>query len=143
MKQLSIVLASVFLALIMLVPGVSFAMTPNAPPHITYKFGDQKVTFTGEHVIIKLGDHTYHVSWTIYKVNNSNLEKMHLSNISYRRIDSANQNSAILEANNSNIGVAEIFSFGTAMDASIAVKNLMKVVSVGTAEDLAVKCSSL
>ncbi len=32
MRNSAIILASVGLALIMLVPGMSFAMTPNAPP---------------------------------------------------------------------------------------------------------------
>jgi|GEM_PF-3266024 len=37
MKHLSIILTSLALAAIMLVPGVSFAMTPTAP-HVTYDF---------------------------------------------------------------------------------------------------------
>jgi len=126
MKHLSIILTSLALAAIMLVPGVSFAMTP-AAPHVTYNFGDQKVTFTGDHVTISLGDHSYHVSWRVYMVTGTHLKQMHLTNISYRRIDTKYQNSAILRENNSYISLAEIFTFGNAMDASIAVKNLMKV----------------
>ena len=93
---------------------------------MTYDYGGQQVTFTGDHVTIAMGDHTYHVSWTVYMVSNSGLREMHLKNISYSRIDTPYQNSAILTANNSYIRIAEIFTFGTAMDASIAVKNLMK-----------------
>ncbi|MHB1650734.1 MAG: hypothetical protein ACYCTX_10580, partial [Thermoplasmataceae archaeon] len=95
--------------------------------HVTYVFGDQRVAFSSDHAVITMGDHSYHVSWTVYMINNAHLKKMHLTNISYGRIDSKYQNSAILRENNSYISLAEIFSFGTAMDASIAVKNLMKV----------------
>ena len=85
------------------------------------------MAFSSDHAVITMGDHSYHVSWTVYMINNAHLKKMHLTNISYERIDSKYQNSAILRENNSYISLAEIFSFGTAMDASIAVKNLMKV----------------
>ena len=85
------------------------------------------MAFSSDHAVITMGDHSYHVSWTVYMINNAHLKKMHLTNISYGRIDSKYQNSAILRENNSYISLAEIFSFGTAMDASIAVKNLMKV----------------
>ncbi|MHB8358712.1 MAG: hypothetical protein ACYDCP_04330 [Thermoplasmataceae archaeon] len=85
------------------------------------------MAFSSDHAVITMGDHSYHVSWTVYMINNTHLKKMHLTNISYERIDSKYQNSAILRENNSYISLAEIFSFGTAMDASIAVKNLMKV----------------
>jgi len=94
---------------------------------VTYNFGGQKVTFTGDHVTISMGHHSYHVSWRVYMVTGAHLKQMHLTNISYRRIDTKYQNSAILRENNSYISLAEIFTFGTAMDASIAVKNLMKV----------------
>ncbi|MHB1650357.1 MAG: hypothetical protein ACYCSA_10155 [Thermoplasmataceae archaeon] len=60
-------------------------------------------------------------------INNAHLKKMHLTNISYERIDSKYQNSAILKGNNPSVKVAEIFSFGTAMHVDIAMKNLMKV----------------
>jgi hypothetical protein len=93
---------------------------------VTYDFGGQKVTFTGDHVTISMGDHSYHVSWRVYMVTGTHLKQMHLTNISYRRIDTKYQNSAILRENNSYISLAEIFTFGTAMDASIALKNLMK-----------------
>ena len=93
---------------------------------MTYDFGGQKVAFTGDHVTISTGDHSYHVSWRVYMVTGTHLKKMHLTNISYRRIHTPYQNSAILTENNSYISLAEIFTFGTAMDASIAVKNLMK-----------------
>ncbi len=93
---------------------------------MTYDYGGQQVTFTGDHVTIAMRDHTYHVSWTVYMVSNSGLREMHLKNISYSRIDTPYQNSAILTSNNSYIRIAEIFTFGNAMDASIAVKNLMK-----------------
>ncbi len=93
---------------------------------MTYDFGDQKVTFTSDSAAISLENHQYHVSWTVYMVNNSGLKKMSLSNVSYSFINSAAQHSAVLKANNSFIKIAEIFSFGTAIDASIAVKNLMK-----------------
>ena len=39
MSHLTIILTSIVLALIMLVPGVSFAMTPQSQ-HVTYVFGD-------------------------------------------------------------------------------------------------------
>jgi hypothetical protein len=126
MKHLSIILTSLAHSIIMLVPGVSFAMTPAAPPHVTYNFGGQKVAFTGDHVTISMGHHSYHVSWRVYMVTGAHLKQMHLTNISYRRIDTKYQNSAILRENNSYISLAEIFTFGTAMDASIALKNLMK-----------------
>ena len=92
---------------------------------MTYDFGGQKVTFSGDHVTITMGDHSYHVSWTVYMISNSSLREMHLKNTSYSRIDTPYQNSAILTANNSYIKIAEIFTVGTAMDASIAGKNLM------------------
>ncbi len=39
MRHLTIILTSIVLALIMLVPGVSFAMTPQSQ-YVTYVFGD-------------------------------------------------------------------------------------------------------
>ena len=84
------------------------------------------MTFTGDHATVTIGDHRYHVTWTVYMINNSHFEKMYLSNTSYTLIHTSYQNSAILKANNSFVRVAEIFSFGSAIDASIAVKNLMK-----------------
>ncbi len=68
---------------------------------MTYDFGDQKVTCTGDSAAISLENHQYHVSWTVYMVNNSGLKKMSLLNVSYSFINSAAQHSAVLKANNS------------------------------------------
>lgn len=123
---MAILLASIGIAIIMLVPGLSPGMTSHAVPSRTYEFGSQRVTFTGDHVTISFGKHTYDVSWTVYMANHSHMKKMNLSNISYSRIHNKYQNSAIMRVSNSYVKVAEIFSFGTAIHASIAIKNLLK-----------------
>jgi hypothetical protein len=115
---------SIFAAILMLFPGMSMASPIQSNVH-QYQVGREKVIFKGNQAFIAFGNSLGKVSWTIEKMTQSGLKAERLAHFRIKRIVNAYQNSAVLIENNSQVRIAEIYSFNQgSIDASIAVKNL-------------------
>ncbi|QRF75151.1 hypothetical protein Thermo_00644 [Thermoplasmatales archaeon] len=115
---------SVFAAVLMLMPGISVASPLHSNVH-QYQVGNEKVIFEGDQSFIAFGNSSEKVSWIVEKFTPGGLITEHLTHFRVRRIVNAYQNSAVLIENNSQIRIAEIYSFHNGMiSASAALKNL-------------------
>ena len=132
-----LVLITVAVAALMVIPVMQYANGNHARPATVYSYGNDIVSFSGQNSAIGLGPHVYPISWSVFRVNslqyypaaNGNsynpLKSEKFTHYRYSRIENAVQNSAIMVRWNSNVRVAEIFSFlGNGIDASIAIENL-------------------
>ena len=118
------IVVSIFAAMLRLLPGMSITSPIQSNVH-QYQVGNEKVIFNGKQVFISFGNSSEKVSWIIEKMTPSGLRTEHLAHFRVKRIVNANQNSAVLIENNSQVRAAEIYSFShDSIDASIAVKNL-------------------
>lgn len=83
--------------------------------------------FNGKQVFINFGNGTDMVKWQVMEITHTGFKKVHFSKYHVKRIETGNQNSAVLILNNSFVKMAEIFSFQKhSIDASVAVKNLRR-----------------
>ncbi len=118
------IVVSIFAAMLRLLPGMSMTSPIQSNVH-QYQVGNEKVIFNGKQVFISFGNSSEKVSWIIEKMTPSGLRTEHLAHFRVKRIVNAYQNSAVLIENNSQVRIAEIYSFShDSIDASIAVKNL-------------------
>ncbi len=142
-KALKIIIIMVITAM-MAIPLVQHLQNEHATvPVESYSYYNEMVKFVGQNAFVGFGYNIYPVSWTIFKenllpqnspnvnpfVSGGNASKPltveSFTHYYVRRISNGNQNSAIMVEWNSNMRVAEIFTFQTgAIDASIAMKNL-------------------
>ena len=95
---------------------------------VSYAYGTDTVSFSGADPLITFGDHTFPVSWEIFSISNGKLQLMKMNKFQVRRIVDSSQNSAVFIEENSEVKVAEIFSFtpSGSIEANIALKNLGK-----------------
>ena len=120
------IVVSIFAAGLMLLPGMSMASPIQSNVH-QYQVGNEKVIFNGKQVFISFGKGTDRVKWQVMEITHTGFKKVHFSNYHVKRIETGNQNSAVLILNNSFVRMAEIFSFQKhSIDASVAVKNLRR-----------------
>ncbi|MHB8372201.1 MAG: hypothetical protein ACYDBI_05780 [Thermoplasmataceae archaeon] len=127
-------------------------------PVESYSYYNEMVRFVGQNVFVGFGYNIYPVSWTIFKENllpqnspNVNpfvsggntskpLTAESFTHYYVKRISNGKQNSAIMVEWNSNMRIAEIFTFQTgAIDASIAMKNLGNASGYMTAFSISTK----
>ncbi|MHB1492495.1 MAG: hypothetical protein ACYCR7_03665 [Thermoplasmataceae archaeon] len=128
----------------MAIPLVQHLQNEHATvPVESYSYYNEMVKFVGQNAFVGFGYNIYPVSWTIFKenllpqnspnvnpfVSGGNASKPltveSFTHYYVKRISNGNQNSAIMVEWNSNMRIAEIFTFQTgAIDASIAMKNL-------------------
>ena len=115
----------------------------SSTPVESYSYYNEMVKFIGQNVFIGFGYNIYPVSWTLLKENyvspkngvvnpftaqintSSPLIKQTFSHYYVKRISTGQQNSAIMVEWNSNIRIADIFTFlNNSIDASISIKNI-------------------
>lgn len=125
MQNKFLVLAVVAVALLMLLPNMGNATAHTQTNTTNYKVGNDSLTFLGDNVNIGFHNSTGKISWKIYEIGNGKMKLEKLGNASIHKILNSGQNSAVKVMNNSNIQVAQIFSFyKDTIDASIAISNL-------------------
>lgn len=87
--------------------------------------GNEKIFFKGNQSFIAFGNSADKVAWSIEQITPNGFKTEHLTDSRITRITNAVQNSAALIESNSQIRIAEIYSFYPGyIDASIAIKNL-------------------
>ena len=116
---------SIFAAILMLIPGVSVA-SPIQNNNHQYQVGNEMVIINGENTYISFGNGTQEVKWIVELVTSQGIKPVHFTHHSVRRITDSSQNSVVLILNNSQIRVAEVYSFYQGMiDVSAAIQNLV------------------
>lgn len=107
----------------MRIPDAAFAAPSHSNAHM-YHVGKEKIVIDGKNTYFSFGNGTHEVKWVFEQLTAQGTQILHLSHYSQARIVNSQQNSVVLTANNSNIKVAEIFSFYQGMiDASVAIEN--------------------
>jgi hypothetical protein len=100
-------------------------------PTVTYTYDGITISMTGSNTVITMDGQSYGVNWEIFMVNGSSElpEAMHV--VSMYIVNDTYQNSAIMVLRNSQVQVAEIFSFSSgSVDANMAVQNLLNTTAV-------------
>ena len=146
------------ISMMMAIPIIQHVQSEySSTPVESYSYYNEMVKFIGQNVFIGFGYNIYPVSWTLLKENyvspkngvvnpftaqintSSPLIKQTFSHYYVKRISTGQQNSAIMVEWNSNIRIAEIFTFlNNSIDASISIKNIgvsslyMSVFSIST-----------
>ena len=122
-KLLALIIMAV--ALLVVLPNMSNATAQAQTSTTIYGSGNESLTFSGNSVHIRFHNSSGMFSWKIYEISNGKLKLEKLRDASIHRILSSDQNSVVKVMNNSNIQVAQIFSFyNNAIDASVAIHNL-------------------
>jgi hypothetical protein len=132
-----VVLVSIIIATIMVIPVIQSVSFQQSRSQVIYSSGSSEVMFNGNNVELGLAGNIYPVAWNIFKVNRQSyspydgeststpLQYENLTHYKYSRVVNLYQNSAVMIKWNSNLKIAEIYSFvNGSIDASIAIENL-------------------
>ncbi len=135
LRRYAILAIAVFAAALMTIPALQFLEPQEQQTAVTYSSGNEFVQFSGSHAYVGFGTHVYPVTWSVVKVGDpqytaaasggTGTHAETFSHHSSKRIHNRYQDSAVLLMNNSEVRIAEIYSFlPDGIDASIAVENV-------------------
>ena len=142
-KALKLILI-LLISIMMAIPLVQHLQNEYAStPVESYSYYNEMVRFVGQNAFIGFGYNIYPVSWTLLRENqipskngvvnpftaplntSAPLIKQTFTHYYVKRISTGLQNSAIMVEWNSNLRIAEIFTFlNNSIDASISIKNI-------------------
>ena len=126
MRNKSIMLMSIMACIMMVVPTVASANSVQNNTVVSYTYKGMTVDFGNQTAEVFANGQSYTTSWMIDKVVNNTQIQEKFSSYDLDRIYNSYQNSYAFLLKNKDIQVAEIYSFANgAIDASIAVKNLL------------------
>ncbi len=140
-RSILITAGAIAIAFLMVLPVVSYLNSNIKVPSVVYQYGGETVKFSGMNAYVGFGSNLYPVTWKVFQISpeistnvrgliltgasSSPIAQETFSTYSYNRILSADQNSAVLLMRNSNMRIAEIFSFSShGIDASLSFTNL-------------------